>query len=405
MITMPMIVNSAPTSRTVTAPQPKGRAGGFLRAATAAYARGMVMGMDSSDADGLRVCDDDPSSNKSFRPFRARGIDGPRVVQLRIHPRLPRRDFREQCLKNDRGARSVNGFHAQTRPSAEPVGPLRARETGGRSGARTDPSRPHARPRGSRQPSARFPRCLLPGGKQRDRDEQGAPPSDPGDEPRPLQAVRLLRPPARVSPLPRIRGRARLPGAVPSDPRDLVRRGRCCDPDLRGRDAVLPEPCLPGCRGGVVGSERRLRGGFRRRIRVVRRVTTWRGSVRERRITAPCDAALGSPPRLPENVSVVTGILVAAILTFFLVTVVYGTRIDPKGTFNAVGGFAIGLTISIDIMMGGPLTGAAMNPARWFGPAVVAQFFDNWYVYWIGPFLGAIVAGLLYSRAFLDKTR
>src|SRR5437016_6902705 len=78
MITMPMIVNSAPTSRTVTAPQPKGRAGGFLRAATAAYARGMVMGMDSSDADGLRVCDDDPSSNKSFRPFRARGIDGPR---------------------------------------------------------------------------------------------------------------------------------------------------------------------------------------------------------------------------------------------------------------------------------------------------------------------------------------
>ena len=113
--------------------------------------------------------------------------------------------------------------------------------------------------------------------------------------------------------------------------------------------------------------------------------------------------ALGSSPGLAWNVSVVTGILVEAILTFFLVTVVYGTGIDPKGTFNAVGGFAIGLTISIDIMMGGPLTGAAMNPARWFGPAVVAQFFDNWYVYWIGPFLGAIVAGLLYSRAFLDR--
>jgi MIP family channel proteins len=112
---------------------------------------------------------------------------------------------------------------------------------------------------------------------------------------------------------------------------------------------------------------------------------------------------LGSPPALSWNVPVATGILVEAILTFLLVTVVYGTGIDPKGTFNAVGGFAIGLTISIDIMMGGPLTGAAMNPARWFGPAVVAQFFDNWYVYWIGPFLGAIVAGLLYSRAFLDR--
>ena len=56
-------------------------------------------------------------------------------------------------------------------------------------------------------------------------------------------------------------------------------------------------------------------------------------------------------------------------------------------------------------MMGGPLTGAAMNPARWFGPAVVAQFFDNWYVYWIGPFLGAIVAGLLYANVFLEKPR
>jgi aquaporin Z len=103
------------------------------------------------------------------------------------------------------------------------------------------------------------------------------------------------------------------------------------------------------------------------------------------------------------NVTPVGGILIEALLTFLLVTVVYGTGIDPKGTFNAVGGFAIGLTIAIDIMMGGPLTGAAMNPARWFGPAVVSQFFDNWYVYWIGPFLGAIVAGLLYSRVFLDK--
>jgi len=113
--------------------------------------------------------------------------------------------------------------------------------------------------------------------------------------------------------------------------------------------------------------------------------------------------ALGTTPGLSWNVSVATGILVEAVLTFLLVFVVYGTGMDPKGTFNAVGGFAIGLTISVDIMMGGPLTGAAMNPARWFGPAVVSQFFDNWYVYWIGPFLGAVFAGVVYSRVFLDK--
>jgi len=93
------------------------------------------------------------------------------------------------------------------------------------------------------------------------------------------------------------------------------------------------------------------------------------------------------------------------ILTFFLVFVIFGTGIDPKGSFNAVGGLAIGLTISIDIMMGGPLTGAAMNPARWFGPAVVSGFFDNWYVYWIGPFIGGAFAALLYANVFLEKSR
>jgi MIP family channel proteins len=113
--------------------------------------------------------------------------------------------------------------------------------------------------------------------------------------------------------------------------------------------------------------------------------------------------ALGTFPENAGAVPPLTGILVEAILTFLLVTVIYGTGIDPKGTFNAVGGFAIGLTIAIDILMGGPLTGAAMNPARWFGPAVVSQFFENWYVYWIGPFLGAVVAGLLYSRVFWEK--
>src|SRR5881628_23498 len=110
-------------------------------------------------------------------------------------------------------------------------------------------------------------------------------------------------------------------------------------------------------------------------------------------------------PTLGPTVGWGSAILVEAVLTFFLAFVVYGTGIDPKGSFNAVGGLAIGLTISLDIMMGGPLTGAAMNPARWFGPAVVAQFFDNWYVYWIGPLIGAAVAGLVYTNVFLEKTR
>jgi glycerol uptake facilitator-like aquaporin len=50
--------------------------------------------------------------------------------------------------------------------------------------------------------------------------------------------------------------------------------------------------------------------------------------------------------------------------------------------------------------MGGPLTGAAMNPARWFGPALASQTWDNWYVWWIGPLLGGIVAAVLYRYFF-----
>jgi len=113
--------------------------------------------------------------------------------------------------------------------------------------------------------------------------------------------------------------------------------------------------------------------------------------------------ALGTVAGLGWDVSVGGAILVEAVLTFFLAIAVYGTGIDPKGSFNAVGGLAIGLTVALDVMMGGPLTGAAMNPARWFGPAVVAGFLDNWYVYWVGPLLGGLVAGLLYANVFMGR--
>lgn len=113
---------------------------------------------------------------------------------------------------------------------------------------------------------------------------------------------------------------------------------------------------------------------------------------------------LGTPQVAP-TISVGTAILVEAVLTFFLVFVVYGTGIDPKGAFHAVGGFAIGMTVALDIMMGGLLTGAAMNPARWFGPAVFAGAFDLWFVYWIGPLAGGAVAGLVYAYVILERRR
>jgi glycerol uptake facilitator-like aquaporin len=53
--------------------------------------------------------------------------------------------------------------------------------------------------------------------------------------------------------------------------------------------------------------------------------------------------------------------------------------------------------------MGGPLTGAAMNPARWFGPAVASGTFADWYVWWIGPLLGAAVAAIVYRYLLEDR--
>jgi glycerol uptake facilitator-like aquaporin len=85
-------------------------------------------------------------------------------------------------------------------------------------------------------------------------------------------------------------------------------------------------------------------------------------------------------------------------MTTVLLFAVFGTAVDARGP--KIGGLAIGLAVAVDILFGGSLTGAAMNPARWFGPAVAAGDFDNWYVWWIGPFLGAIVVALLYRFVF-----
>ncbi|HEY3108022.1 MAG TPA: MIP/aquaporin family protein [Chloroflexota bacterium] len=112
-------------------------------------------------------------------------------------------------------------------------------------------------------------------------------------------------------------------------------------------------------------------------------------------------AHLGTPG-LARDVSFGTGVLVEAVLTFFLLLAIYGTAVDERAP-RSIAGFGIGLTVGLDILMGGPLTGAAMNPARTFGPAVAAQFWDNHLVYWIGPIVGAVIAALLYEYAFMDK--
>jgi aquaporin TIP len=105
---------------------------------------------------------------------------------------------------------------------------------------------------------------------------------------------------------------------------------------------------------------------------------------------------------LGSKVTAGGGLFTEIILTFALVFVVFATAIDPKGP-GTIAPAAIGLTVLVDHLIGVPVTGASMNPARSFGPALVSGSWANHWVYWIGPLIGAILAGLLYERVFLNR--
>ncbi|MDA1296530.1 MAG: MIP family channel protein [Chloroflexi bacterium] len=93
------------------------------------------------------------------------------------------------------------------------------------------------------------------------------------------------------------------------------------------------------------------------------------------------------------------GFVLEVILTFFLVFVIFATAIDKRG--NAVlAPLAIGGVIALDHFIAFPLTGASMNPARSFGPALIHGIWDDHWVYWAGPVAGAVLAGIAYVVVF-----
>jgi MIP family channel proteins len=111
----------------------------------------------------------------------------------------------------------------------------------------------------------------------------------------------------------------------------------------------------------------------------------------------------GGGQSISLDVSAQQAWILEAIATFFLVFVVFGTAVDPKAP--RVGGFAIGLTVTANILAIGPLTGASMNPARSFGPALVSGIFEGQFIYWTAPVVGSIVAALLYDTLFIRRER
>jgi len=109
-------------------------------------------------------------------------------------------------------------------------------------------------------------------------------------------------------------------------------------------------------------------------------------------------------PGLGPDVSVTGALIMEAVMTFFLVIVIFGTVVDARGP-KAIAPLAIGLIITMDILTGGRITGAAMNPARALGPAIVQQDFTNWWIYWVGPIIGGLIAAFAYKSIWLGDGR
>ena len=121
-------------------------------------------------------------------------------------------------------------------------------------------------------------------------------------------------------------------------------------------------------------------------------------------------AKLGIPLPGGDWVTTNTVLFVEFILTFLLVTAIFGTAVDTRGQAVKIGGFGIGLTVTFDILAGGPVTGASMNPARSFGPAFVYAMsggegaFQLHWCYWVAPIAGGVAAAIVYHHLLLGNS-
>jgi len=126
------------------------------------------------------------------------------------------------------------------------------------------------------------------------------------------------------------------------------------------------------------------------------------------RVLFPPDAVAATRLGLPLPAAwATTGVVLTAefIMTFLLMTSVFGTAVDDRGRAVKIGGFGIGLTVTFDILAGGAITGASMNPARSFGPALELLYWQWHWAYWVAPIAGACAAALIYEHVLLRPMR
>ena len=112
-------------------------------------------------------------------------------------------------------------------------------------------------------------------------------------------------------------------------------------------------------------------------------------------------ATQGGPSEMINN-SVSSGFAIEAILTFFLVLVIFMTAVHKKAS-PGWHGFTIGGMVFLIHLVAVPLTGASVNPARTFGPALISGFWEFHWLYWAAPIVGGIIAGVLMNYIYVNK--
>ena len=113
--------------------------------------------------------------------------------------------------------------------------------------------------------------------------------------------------------------------------------------------------------------------------------------------------ALGGTPDLVRDFTRLPAMGLEALITFFLVLIYFATTSEDNIDSRSLSGLAVGLVYSIGILVAAPFTGAALNPARAFGPALASTHWSNQGVYWVGPIAGGCVAGLIYDVLYARK--
>ena len=126
------------------------------------------------------------------------------------------------------------------------------------------------------------------------------------------------------------------------------------------------------------------------------------------RVIFPAEAVAATTLGLPLPAPwASTGVILLAefVMTYLLMTSIYGTAVDDRGRAVKIGGFGIGLTVAFDILAGGAVTGASMNPARSFGPALEMMHWEWHWAYWVAPIAGACAAALVYEHVLLKPMK